>query len=291
MIIDSHVHVAREMTGFWRPLRYGAVEDAGQERAFMPPSFDPTASPPEVLLAYMDCVGVDRAFMVQHHMYGDQNETVLEAVTRWPDRFVGFAYLGALDQADAADQLERLTEAGMAGLKVELQSTLRLRADFRFDGEREWRVWERLNQLGRPLIIDINGASPQVVSAVRQVIDRCGNINVAICHVGGAPSQGWEERASLARHPRVWLDLASIQTPFGQEHEYPYPQSQELIGWAVKTAGVGKLMWGTDYPGALSSSTYRQLIDVVRRLCSFLSAAEKDEILAGSALRFLRGVV
>src|SRR5712692_6253755 len=126
MIIDCHCHVARIMTGFWQPLRYGKAFDEDTVRQLLPPSFDPTASPPEVLLGYLDDAGVDRAFLVQHHMYGDQNPTVLECLETWPDRFVGFAYLGALDQPDAPDQLERLIGAGMAGLKVEVASTRRL---------------------------------------------------------------------------------------------------------------------------------------------------------------------
>ena len=87
MIVDCHMHVARTMTGFWQPLRYGKALDQGVVRQLLPPSFDPTSSPPEVLLGYLDDAGVDRAFLVQHHMFGDQNETVLECLKSWPDRF------------------------------------------------------------------------------------------------------------------------------------------------------------------------------------------------------------
>lgn len=132
MIIDCHAHIARSLTGFWQPLCQGKVQDRGDVKQIFPPSFDPVASPPEVLLGYMDQAGVERAFLVQHHMYGDQNACILEALERWPDRFSGFAYLGGMGQPEAPDQLERLIEAGMAGLKVELQSTRRLRSEFRF---------------------------------------------------------------------------------------------------------------------------------------------------------------
>ena len=149
MIVDCHCHVASQMTGFWQPLRHGRVYDRGVVSQRFPPSFDPTASPPETLLGYMDQAEVDRAFLVQHHLYGDQNATVVDAVCRWPDRFVGFGYLGGLGAPDAADLLERLIESGLTGLKVEVNSTRRLRPEFRFDGENESRVWERLNQIGR----------------------------------------------------------------------------------------------------------------------------------------------
>jgi predicted TIM-barrel fold metal-dependent hydrolase len=289
MIVDCHVHVANRLTGFWQPLRYGKVVDQGQVRQALPPSFDPPASPPEVLLGYMDQAGVDCAFIVQHHIYGDQNATVLDALRRWPERFVGFAYLASMEQLDAPDQLEWLIQSGMAGLKVELGVTRRLRADFRFDGEREWRVWERLDQLARPLILDLNEARPEDVTALRRLLDTFAHLRVTVCHMGGAPRPGWEGRAMLAKDPRVWLDIASLEAPFGPDHEYPYPKTQEMIRWAVERFGAEKVMWGTDYPGALNGSTYQQLIDVVRRHCAFLSKEQRDQILSGAALSFLGG--
>ncbi len=289
MIIDCHVHIARELTGFWEPLRYGQALDRGQVRQVFPPAFDPTANPPEIALHYMDQVGVDKAILVQHHLYGDQNATVIYALNRWPDRFIGFAYLGAIDQVDASDRLERLFEAGLTGLKVELESTRRLRADFSFDGAVEWSVWERLNALHRPLILDINAANVEDVPAIRRMLDAFPHLRISICHLGGAPAEGWEERALLAKHPRVWLDLASLQHPYGEAHEYPYPYEQELIRWAVRQVGAHKLMWGTDWPGCMNWATYRQLLDVVRKHCAFLTPTERQDILAGSAERFIQG--
>jgi len=288
MIIDCHMHIARQMTGFWAPLRFGQVHDQGQTLPMFPPSFDPTSSPPEVALAYMDQAGIDRAFLVQHHMYGDQNALVSEAIARWPDRFVGFAYLGPVSQSDGPDRLERLLSGGMAGLKVELQSTRRLNPGFRFDGPREWAIWERLNILKKPLIIDINGAPAGDVAAIQSLVEAFPSVHLAICHLGGAPQPGWEERVLLGRNPRVWLDLASLQAPFGPDHEYPYPKEQEVIRWVAENVGVERVMWGSDYPGTLRKSTYQQILDVVRRHCAFLSDMQKQEILAGSAIRFLQ---
>jgi predicted TIM-barrel fold metal-dependent hydrolase len=288
MIIDCHTHVAREMTGFWEPLRYGKALDQGVVRQLLPPSFDPTSSPPEVLLGYLDDAGVERAFLLQHHMYGNQNDTVLECVRTWPDRFVGFAYLGALDQPDAPGQLERLIEAGMTGLKVEVASTRRLRPDFRFDGEREWRVWERLNQLKRPLLLDLIASPPEDVPALRQVIDASPNVQVVNCHLGGVSRPGWEERALLTKHARGWLDLAALPGMVERGEEYPYPKAQERVRWAVQTFGADRIMWGTDYPPVLKNATYQQLLDWVRTHCAFLSDEQRALILGGTAEKFLK---
>lgn len=290
MIVDCHAHVARVMTGFREPLRYGKVQDQGQVAQMFPPSFDPPASPPEVLLGYMDQVGVDHTFLVQHHAYGNQNELVLECVRRWPDRFSGFAYLGGMGQPEAPDQLERLVENGMAGLKIELPSTLRLRPAFRFDGDAEMRVFERLNALGRPLVIDVNGAPLDVVPQLRRVVESFPRVHLVVTHVGGAPGEGWQERARLANvdPSRGWVDLAALPLFWGPEQEYPYPKAQETLRWAVQEFGVDRIMWGTDYPPTLNYGTYRQLLDWVRRHCEFLSAEDKAKIVGGNAERFLR---
>ena len=279
MIVDCHTHVAPQLTGFWRPLRRGKVEDEGRVRQAMPPSFDPPASPPEVLLGYMDQAGVDRAFIVQHHLYGDHNPAVLEAIKSWPDRFVGFAYLGGLGWPDAPDQLARLVEGGMAGLKVELGTTRRLCPGFRFDGERE-----------RPLVLDVNEASSDDVAALRRLVDEFQRIRFVICHVGWPARDGWQERALLAKHPRGWVDLASLPGIYGPEQEYPFPRSQELVRWAVETFGAERVMWGTDYPGTLNDATYRQHVDFIRRHCAFLTPEQKLQVLGGAADSLLRDV-
>lgn len=287
MIIDAHVHIARELTGFWQPLRYGKVSDQGQVRQLLPPAFDPPASPPEVLLGYMDQAGVDRAIIVQHHMYGDQNGTVRAAVAQWPDRFAGYAYLGAFDRPDDPDRLERLIEGGLLGLKVELNSTRRLRPDFRFDGEREWRVWERLNALKRPLAIDLIGTPREDVAALRRMLDEFPNLVIHNCHVGGPEGDHWQEKALLGRHPRVWSDLAALPLLIEPAEEYPYPKVQAFIRWTVEQVSADRVMWGTDYPPLLSHATYRQLLDIVRVHCPFLTDQQRADLLGGAAERFL----
>jgi predicted TIM-barrel fold metal-dependent hydrolase len=290
VIVDCHAHVARVMTGFREPLRYGKVQDQGQVAQMFPPSFDPPASPPEVLLGYMDQVGVDHTFLVQHHVYGNQNELVLECVRRWPDRFTGFGYLGGMGQPDAADQLERLIENGMAGLKIELPSTQRLRPEFRFDGEAEMKVFDRLNRLGRPLVVDINGAPLEVVPQIRRVIETYPKIHLVVTHVGGAPGEGWQQRARLAKvdPKRGWIDLAALPLFWGVEQEYPYPKAQETVRWAVEEFGADRVMWGTDYPPTLNHGTYRQLLDWVRRHSAFLTDEQRAGIIGGNAERFLK---
>ncbi len=286
MIIDAHAHIAPKFTGFWQPVEYGKLVDGGEPMQILPPSFHPPASPPEVLLGYMDDAGVDKAVLVQHNMYGDQNEAVIGALRKWPDRFVGFAFLGPMDQPDAPDQLERLIEAGMIGLKVEVGSTRRMRSRFRFDGENEWRIWERLNQLKRIMAIDLIASPPEDVIAIRKLIDEFENISIVNCHVGGASGDGWEDRALLSTHPRIWADIAAIPNLVNRPEEYPFPTAQEFLRWTVENIGADKIFWGTDYPPVLTKATYRQLRDYIKH-CDFLTEAQASGIFGMNAARFL----
>jgi L-galactono-1,5-lactonase len=291
VIIDAHAHVADALTGFRRPLRFGKIEMGGQIQQWLPPSFDPPASQPAVLLGYMDQAGVDKAFLVQHYQYGDQNQTILNCVRWWPDRFTGFATLNAIDHPDDTDRLERLIDAGMAGLKVEVNSTRALRPGFRFDGEHEWGVWERLSQLRRPLVLDANEGTPEDTVAMQQMVERLPGLQMVICHMGGPNRPGWQERALLATHPRVWTDLAALPLMIGAGEEYPWVKAQEIVRWAVEQFGADKVMWGTDYPPILNAGTYRQSYEYISRHCDFLTAEEKGKVLGGTAQRFLREVV
>ena len=49
--------------------------------------------------------------------------------------------------------------------------------------------------------------------------------------------------------------------------------------------GADKLMWGTDVPGLLTSGSYRQLLNMIRVHCEFLSAEQKPQILGRNATR------
>ena len=287
MIIDAHVHLADRLTGFRQPLRYGRVQDGETVSQWFPPSFDPPASPPEVLLGYMDHLGVDRAIIVQHHLYGDHNATTLAAVRRWPDRFDGYAYLGAFDRPDDPDRLEELIAGGLLGLKIELATTRRLRPSFRFDGDHEWRIWERLDRLRRPLALDLIGTPPDDVPPLRRMLDEFPNLTIVNCHVGGPGDPNWEEKALLGQHPRVWSDLAALPLFLEPGQEYPFPRTQEFIGWVAHNLGTERIMWGTDYPPLLTLATYQQWLDLIRRHCAFLTDEQRTAIVGGNAARFL----
>src|SRR5688500_6316476 len=116
MLIDAHAHIMESVngqtsTGLTRSLHYGMISWGQQEVRLLPPMPGKTSFPPEVLLENMDWAGVDKAVLLQGSFYGEANDYVAQAVKRWPDRFIGAAYVDPWTP-DAATQFERVIPSG-----------------------------------------------------------------------------------------------------------------------------------------------------------------------------------
>jgi predicted TIM-barrel fold metal-dependent hydrolase len=296
IVVDTHLHIfngfvsspdARGLVS----LNYGRVRDRdGRVIQVMPPSFERTDSRAEVAIGYMDHYGVDKALLTQGPFYGFQNDVVAEAVYRWPNRFWGLSMYNPFIGRRAADDVERwMIDRHLVGVKVEVPATRGFYADFSLTGDAEMRVWERCAKLNGLLMLHLDRGISQV-EQVRQVAEAFPGLRILVCHLGMAPSDGWQEQVRLAKLPNVYLDVAAVPFQFRNQEEYPYPAAQEAIGWAVREVGAAKITWGTDYPTVLSYHTYGQLLDVVRKHCPFLSEEERALILGGAAERMLDGI-
>ena len=60
-----------------------------------------------------------------------------------------------------------------------------------------------------------------------------------------------------------------------------------LVRQLYDTFGPNHLVWGSDMPNVLRFCTYRQSLDYLRRYCDFISAADMDLIVGGTAARLL----
>lgn len=64
--------------------------------------------------------------------------------------------------------------------------------------------------------------------------------------------------------------------------DFPYAPMQPVLRALRDGYGAERLCWGSDYPVARRSMTYRQSLEVVRSHCEFLSAGERELILGGT---------
>lgn len=266
---------------------------------WMPPSLQDMAAPPELLLAQMDHVGVDRAVLYQGHVYGRLNDYLADCARRYPDRLTAVAQIPEpeADRPETIDELRRcVRDLGMRGLYYEIEAFRVMASPHSVDDARYNRLWEELSALGVPLVWDIGrhldpAEHLRQLCKVRAVIERFPRLVSILSHFGSyirdaetRRIHNWDEILAVAALDNVFLEILQVQYPSTRTGDaYPFPMGQETIAAAYRGLGAAKLVWGADMPALERACSYRQSLDYVRVHCPFLPAREKDRVLGGNA--------
>jgi predicted TIM-barrel fold metal-dependent hydrolase len=304
MIVDAHAHVFKRLCGITgsgatEPLSYGKARlGTGQVLRFLPPLAVDTSFPAEVLLEFMDWVGVDKAVLLQGPLYGDMNTYVHSVVHQWPDRFIGAALLNPMSAFARAVFDHLVDELGFRVIKLELTEETGLcgiHTDLKLGDDKLRWFWEALNNRGLTVTLDLGpiGARSYQTREVQRLVEPYPNARWVMAHLAHPSPEirlcsdidaAWREQVGLARYPNVWLDLASLPYYFRDKEDYPYPSVSHFVCTAVELVGAEKLLWGTDVPGMLTMLTYQQMLDLFACHCDCLSQSEKDLIFGANAL-------
>lgn len=274
MIIDCHTHI-------FPPQVIARREDyLKQEDWFAHLYGSPGArmASAEELIHEMDRCGVDRSVVCgfaweSFDLYVETNDYLAEAVSRYPDRLIGFANVPPQHE-DAVAELERCAGMGFTGLgelKADGQNF-----DLDDDGPLEPALVFAAAH-GMPVLLHVSepvgrlypgkgGTSPR--KAFNFAL-RHPELKLIYAHWGGGlifyelmP----DVRKSLAN---VWYDCAAS----------PYLYEPEIYRVAVAAAGSGKLLFGSDYP-LISPERYLNELDAAG-----LSVPDRDELLGGAAAK------
>jgi predicted TIM-barrel fold metal-dependent hydrolase len=308
MIIDAHAHVfpavqGRIKDGETRSIGYGKIRVGDDQiHRVLPPSAIETVHPPEVLVEYMDWAGVDRTVLLQGTFYGECNRYAAGAIRRYPDRFMGSAFLDPWAPGARAMFEEAVDALGFRAVKLELSEAAGLTGihpDLRLDDPDAAWLWNELEHRDFLLTLDLGaiGSRSYQTGAVRGIMERHPALRIVIAHLcqpNPAAEQDasrwalWKEQVALAQTPRVWLDTAAL--PAYLRHEgYPYPSARRYIRMAVDMVGPDKILWGTDVPGLLTIATYNQLVALGWAHTDFLSREDQEKIMGLNALRVYGG--
>ena len=302
MIIDSHCHVFETLRGYTgrgyvTPVGYGRVRfDNGDTARMLPPLNEETRFTAEMLLAYMDWVGVDKALIMTHNFHGYLNDYVADCIRRWPDRFFGACSVDpCAAQRDA--MVRRLTdELGFRNFKLELSvdaGLLGFHPGLKLNQPQLMDLWRQLDERKMTLMLDLGfiGEPANQKGELLEIAGTFPNLTIVVVHlcyppvgrpVGDPQWVAWQSMLELAQHPRIYLDIAwgGLLT---DDEEYPFEKRQAVVQTAVERVGAHKLIWGTDVTSFLTKATYRQGLDWVRKHCGFLSAEQKAAILGETA--------
>ncbi len=272
-MIDAHAHLWLEQHGVVDGLPVFALSGGrsrfGREiRQMLPPAMADGINSAERFLAHMDFSRVGGAVITQEYIDGNQ-DAYLRAVRRtWPERF----RVCALYEESGVPDTEGMDGIKICGSRLKEPDLLRHAA-----------VFAEADRRGLFISIDMADGALQT-EALRELALSHPALRIAVGHFGMVTRPGWEEQIRLARLPNVFIESGGITWLFNAEY-YPFPSAVRAILTARDLCGIGKLMWGSDYPRTMTAVTYRMSWDFIDK-SSLLTEEEKRLFLHENAYGF-----
>ncbi len=273
MIIDAHAHLWKKQEGLvdGRPvydIGSGRSNFGGEIRQMMPPYITDGFNSAERFIANMDYAGVSGAVITQEYIDGNQDEYLLSARSKYPERLKICALYQEREMGNVED---------FDGIKI---CASRLRDKNLLN---HIYAFELADKYGKFISVDLADGDEQC-RAMEEIIARFPDLRIAIGHFGMVTREGWQEQIKLARHKNVYIESGGITWLFNEEF-YPYPSAVAAINEAAALVGYEKLMWGSDYPRTMTAVTYKMSLDFIEKSDS-ISQDSKRLILGENARKF-----
>jgi len=284
-IVDAHIHVCSP--DFERyPLSPGFDESDPWLPSFTPDDHS----------RYSRHFGSVRINLVQMTWYGLDHRYIIDLIESDPDRVVGTGIVPAVSDVSLGRPDRVMRDLSRCGLRA-----------FRIRGrgaQPQWGQTDRWLHLPGYESMFATGAEenlalsflmgPADIPELDRMCERFPETPVIIDHLGGVRVRDGQISAGelqalclLARHPRVMVKLGPVHgLGNGQA---PFLDVLALIRPVVEAFGAGRCMWQSDSGGPIQMQDperdYRASVDLIRN-AEFLSAADKDMILGGTAEEF-----
>lgn len=275
MTVDAHHHV-------WDLSVRDQDWITGPELQPLRRDFTVTDLEPEARAA-----GVDRTVLVQTVTVAEETPEFL-ALADAHDLIAGVVGWTDLTRPDITDELARLRELPgghhLKGIRHQVQGepdpNWLLRPDVRrgltavADAGLVYDLLVLPHQF--PAAVEVAAALPQLTF----VLDHLGKPPIA----SGQLEPWTTSLRSLAALPNTYCKLSGLVTEadwktWSTEDLHPYADT------ALDAFGPGRLMFGSDWPVCTLAATYGQVADAAGELTDDLSAAERAEVLEGTATR------
>lgn len=273
MIIDAHTHLWQKQSGIanGKPVYYlddGKSMFCGEERQMMPPYMTDGINSIERLIANMDYAGVNAAVVTQEEIDGNQDEYLLSAKEKYPDRIKICSFY---------EENKPFKVDGFDGIKL---------CSGRFKEQnllKHISVFEKAGKNNKFISIDMADGDLQT-KELEEIIQQYPNLKMAIGHFGMVTRDKWQSQIKLARYKNVYIESGGITWLFNSEF-YPYPSAVRAIKEAAEICGIDKLMWGSDYPRTMVEITYKMSFDFILK-SKELTQTEKEKFLFQNAKAF-----
>lgn len=286
-IVDAHTHLWLRQDATVEGKRIvtldrGRSEFLGEIVQMLPPFMTDGQNTAERLIANMDYARVGAAVVTQEFIDGDQNTYLLDVQHRYPDRLL---CCGLVDMRtdNYVAQAVSLVSKGFRAIKIPAHRLLTdtLRVDIA--SPEAMQMYKLMETKGIILSIDLADGAAQV-GAMKEIINECPGLKIAIGHFGMVTRPDWLEQIKLALNPNVYIESGGITWLFNEEF-YPFLGAVRAICEAADAVGIEKLMWGSDYPRTVVAITYRMSYDFVVK-SDWLTVEEKTQFLGLNAMKF-----
>lgn len=275
-IIDAHSHLWLKQNTMIDGKRILSLKNGrsiffDEEVQMLPPWLIDGVNSAEVFLSNMDYAQVGGAVVVQELIDGNQNVYLTKVQQANPDRFFCMGMAWSLNEAKAVHA------AGLRGIAFPghrmKESLLGLMPVFKYMEEQHMVLSMCL------------GEEEKQIGEMREVIQECPQLRVAIGHFGMVTTPIFKSQIMLAREgEHVMVESGGITWLFNAEF-YPYPSAIRSIKQAADWVGMDKLMWGSDYPRTITAITYKMSYDFITKSAE-LTEDDKARFLGKNAERF-----
>jgi Predicted metal-dependent hydrolase of the TIM-barrel fold len=243
-VIDSHNHL-------------------GKWNAF----YVPQGGTIEQMLARAARLGIDKLCITAHSSIGPDyrygNDMVYDAITRYPDKVIGYVTVNPNYPEDMENELKRCSaKKGFRAIKY--HPSCHGQAP---DCKSYAPAYEEAARRDCPVLIHTWGWSD--VMAIDRAASSFPETKIIIAHTGGDQKAMEVALDIINRHDNVYGDLA-LSTPL-----------QGNVEWLVREVGAKKILFGTDMPFFDPSPC------LARVAMADIKAEEQKDIFAGNVIRLM----
>lgn len=286
-IIDAHSHLWLRQDTSWngmpvRTLKNGRSFFLTEEVQMVPPFMIDGVNSAEVFLSNMNYAQVGGAVVVQEFIDGIQNDYLAKVKSDYPERFFVF---GMCDYFKPGfyDTAASLIDSGFKGIAIPGHRLILSDGRVNLNSPEMMKMFHLMEDKG--VILSLCLAENNLQNGeIKEVIEECPRLKIAIGHFGMVTAPGWEDQIKLALNDNVMIESGGITWLFNKEF-YPFNGAVRAIREAIDMVGADKLMWGSDYPRTITAITYKMSYDFILKT-NDLTGREKRLFLGENAEKF-----
>ena len=286
-IIDAHSHLWLRQDTSWngmpvRTLKNGRSFFLTEEVQMVPPFMIDGVNSAEVFLSNMNYAQVGGAVVVQEFIDGIQNDYLAKVKSDYPERFFVF---GMCDYFKPGfyDTAASLIDSGFKGIAIPGHRLILSDGRVNLNSPEMMKMFHLMENKG--VILSLCLAENNLQNGeIKEVIEECPRLKIAIGHFGMVTAPGWEDQIKLALNDNVMIESGGI-TWLSNKEFYPFNGAVRAIREAIDMVGADKLMWGSDYPRTITAITYKMSYDFILKT-NDLTDREKRLFLGENAEKF-----